>query len=106
MRLLGIPGLLLLATAALADFGPPTQFTTASAGYVAVASTITGPLAVWREDSGVVRANGQLVTEQATRMATASLGHFALVVWTEPDGSVQAMRRQPDGTFAGDMRRI
>jgi hypothetical protein len=106
MRLLGIPFLLLLASAALADFGPSTQFTTASSGYVAVASTTTGPLAVWREDTGVVRANGQLIAEDSTRIAASSLGDFALVVWTEPDGSVTAVRRRPDGTSAGVERHI
>lgn len=66
-----------------------------------IASTASGPLAVWREDSGAVIANGNVVTGGAVRMAVAANGDFALVGWTEADGAVRAMRRNADGTTAG-----
>ncbi len=87
-------------------FGSLTQFPTPTASLVEVASTSAGPLTVWLEDSGAVQANGQLVTSGAERIGVASHGDYALVVWTQADGSVMAARRRPDGTAAGVVRRI
>ena len=71
-----------------------------------IASTASGPLAVWREDNGALIANGKVVTAGAVRMAVAANGDFALVVWTEADGSVRAMGRNTDGTAAGVVNMI
>ena len=90
----------------LLTFGPPTQHTTQTAAFVEVASTPAGPLAVWLEESGAVRANGHLVGDGAVRIGVATLDDFVLVVWTQADGSVMARRRRADGTEAGVARRI
>jgi hypothetical protein len=66
-----------------------------------VATTASGPLAVWSEDNGAVIANGNVVTGGAVRMAVAADGDFALVVWTEANGTVRAMRLNAGGTAAG-----
>lgn len=98
---------LLLALPAFADpFGPPVRFTENSASRAEVASMATGPLAVWLEASGAVRANGHLVTDAAVELGVASAGESALVAWTQADGSVLVMRRRADGTAGGIARKI
>ncbi|HEX6094846.1 MAG TPA: hypothetical protein VF432_00875 [Thermoanaerobaculia bacterium] len=107
MRPLTLAALVFLALSALADpFGPPTQLSETSAPRVEVASTSAGPLVVWLDDSGVLRANGRTVASAAVRVATASVGDTALVVWTQADGSVWARRLSPDGSSSGVVRKI
>ena len=109
MRPLGIPILLflLLAATAFADpFETFIQLAPSSAPCVQVANTTAGPLAIWVNDAGVMRANERFVTDAAVRGGVASFGDYALVVWTQPDGSVMAKRVQPDGRTAGVVRKI
>jgi hypothetical protein len=92
---------------ALADpFGPAVFYEDSQAGLVAVASLPSGPLAVWRDLNGTVKANGHVVAPNSVRIAVAGVGNFALVVWTEADGDVMAARRRADGTAAGVTRRV
>lgn len=107
MRLLGIPALFLIAATALADpFEPPIQLEQASAADAEVTATAEGPLAIWIDDGGEMRANGRFVTAAAVRGAVASFGDYALVVWTQADGAVMAKRVRPDGVTAGVIRNI
>jgi len=107
MRPLGIPFLLFLAATAFADpFETPVQIATTSAPHVEVASTAAGPLAIWIEDGGTLRANGRFVSDAAKGASVASFGEYALVVWTLEDGAVMAKRVRPDGMTAGLVRRI
>jgi hypothetical protein len=107
MRPIGLAVLLLLAFTAFADpLGPAVHYDDPNAALVAVASTPAGPLAVWRDVNGTVKANGNVVTTSSARIAAASIGNFALVVWTEADGDVMAARRNADGSAAGVARRV
>lgn len=107
MRPLVLTVLLLLTLPLLADpFGPPVFYEDSQAALVAVASFPSGPLAVWRDLDGTVKANGHVVTTNSVRIAVARVGNFALVVWTEADGDVMAARRNADGTAAGVTRRV
>ena len=107
MRPLGIPALFLIAATAFADpFETPTQLSPTSAADAEVTATAEGPLAIWIDGDGEMRANGRFVTDAAVRGAVASFGDYALVVWTQADGAVMAKRVRPDGVTAGLVRRI
>ena len=107
MRPLGIPALFLITATAFADpFETPIQLDQTSAADVEVTATAEGPLPIWIDDTGEMRANGRFVTAAAVRGAVASFGDYALVVWTQADGAVMAKRVRPDGVTAGLVRRI
>ena len=107
MRPLVLLVALVLALPVLADpFGPPVKVGPESVPHAQVASMPSGPLAVWVDTSGVVKANDRVVTSGAVRPAVASIGDFALVVWTQTNGAVMARRLNADGSPAGIARRI